>query len=213
MKKYKYGFTLIELLAVIVILAIVSLIAIPLVGLQIESSKKAAFKDSVLEASKGLEIYLNRNQIKMIPGVDEGSGVSIKVLKDEDLISKLTDGKFVEIDEKTYSYFITDGNYCAYGPLDNLVINKNCESLDPTEPVIDDGTLSLSSTTNSIIAIVDESKIYDNEFNNVTYTLNLYIGSKKVKSQKEVEKQNTYTFDDLKENTILNIKCLFDKQI
>ena len=204
----KKGFSLVEVLAVIVVLAIIALIAVPLVGNQIETSRKAAFKDSVLEASKGLNIYLNRKQIKMTPGIEDGAGVSIETLKKEDLISKLISGRFVEIDDKVYAYFISDGNYCAYGPIDELTVSKECENLDPTAPIIEKDAFRLTSTTNSITVTVDEKKIYDNEFNDVTYALNVYLKSKKIKSQKQVDGQNTYTFEGLKENTEYSVELV-----
>lgn len=204
----KKGFSLVEVLAVIVVLAIIALIAVPLVGNQIESSRKAAFKDSVLEASKGLNIYLNRKQIKMTPGIEDGAGVSIETLKKEDLISKLISGRFVEIDDKVYAYFISDGNYCAYGPIDDLTVSKECGDLDPTAPIIEKDAFRLSSTTNSITVTVDEKKIYDNDFNDVTYTLNVYLKSKKIKSQKQIDGQNIYTFEGLKENTEYSVELV-----
>lgn len=204
----KKGFSLVEVLAVIAVLAIIALIAVPLVGNQIESSRRAAFKDSVLEASKGLNIYLNRKQIKMIPGIEDGAGVSIETLKKEDLISKLISGRFVEIDDKVYAYFISDGNYCAYGPIDDLTVSKECEDLDPTAPIIEKDAFRLTSTTNSITVTVDEKKIYDNEFNDVTYTLNVYLKSKKKKSQKQIDGQNIYTFEGLKANTEYSVELV-----
>lgn len=204
----KKGFSLVEVLAVIAVLAIIALITVPLVGNQIESSRKAAFKDSVLEASKGLNIYLNRKQIKMTPGIEDGAGVSIETLKKEDLISKLISGRFVEIDDKVYAYFISDGNYCAYGPIDDLTVSKECGDLDPTAPIIEKDAFRLSSTTNSITVTVDEKKIYDNEFNDVAYTLNVYLKSKKIKSQKQIDGQNIYTFEGLKENTEYSVELV-----
>ena len=49
----KKGFTLIELLAVIVILAIIALIATPLILNTIEDSRKGAFKNSAYGIIKG----------------------------------------------------------------------------------------------------------------------------------------------------------------
>lgn len=205
----KKGFTLIEVLAVIAVLAIIALIAVPLVANQIETSRKASFKASVLEASKGLNIYLNRNQIKMTPGVEDGAGVSIETLKKEDLISKLISGRFVEIDNKVYAYFISDGKYCAYGPMDDLIINKDCKKLNPSAPTIDENALIIQArTTNSIEVQVDESKIHDNELNDVSYTLNLYLNSKQIKSQKQINGQKIYTFKGLKADTEYNIELV-----
>ena len=55
--KNKYGFTLIELLAVIVVLAIIALIATPIVMNTIESSKKGATIESVRNMVHAAELY------------------------------------------------------------------------------------------------------------------------------------------------------------
>ena len=51
------GFTLVELLAVIVILAVISLIATPMILGVVEEAKKSSFKDSVLSAFDAVEYY------------------------------------------------------------------------------------------------------------------------------------------------------------
>ena len=53
----KNGFTLIELLAVIVVLAFISLIAIPMIMNVIESSKKGAYEESLRNLIKAAEYY------------------------------------------------------------------------------------------------------------------------------------------------------------
>lgn len=60
------GFTLIELLAVIVILAIIALIATPLVLNVIEESKKGAFKNSAYGIVKSAELTHAQNILKEI---------------------------------------------------------------------------------------------------------------------------------------------------
>ena len=57
----KKGFTLIELLAVIIILAVIALIATPVVLNVIENSKKEAFKDSVYGAIDAAKYYYYEN--------------------------------------------------------------------------------------------------------------------------------------------------------
>lgn len=58
MKQNKKGFTLIELLAVIVILAIIALIATPIIMDVIKDAKKSAAKDSAYGYMKSVENYV-----------------------------------------------------------------------------------------------------------------------------------------------------------
>lgn len=57
MKRNQKGFTLIELLAVIVILAIIALIATPMVLKYIEQSRKGAAESDCYAAIKSAELY------------------------------------------------------------------------------------------------------------------------------------------------------------
>lgn len=206
--KKKKGFTLIELLAVIVVLAIIALIAVPLVTSQVEKSRQSAFKNSVIEASRGLTLYLNENQISMTPGVDYG--IDITELKNKKyIISNLISGKFVEIDGKINSYYITDGRYCAYGTIDNLEIDKDCSKLNPSTPKLENDAFNLSSTTNTITVTVDENKIIDDkDMQNTSYTLNLYLGKKLISTISQVKNQSTYTFKNLKKETEYSVELV-----
>lgn len=58
MKQNKKGFTLIELLAVIVILAIIALIATPIILNMINDAKKSAAKDSAYGYMKSVDNYI-----------------------------------------------------------------------------------------------------------------------------------------------------------
>ena len=206
--KNKKGFTLIELLAVIVVLAIIALITVPLVTSQVEKSRQAAFKNSVIEASRGLTLYLNENQMSITPGADYG--VDIVELKNKNyIISNLISGKFVEIDGKINSYYITDGRYCAYGTIDNLKIDKDCSKLNPSTPKLENDAFNLSSTTNTITVTVDENKIIDDkDIQNITYTLNLYLGKKLINTISQVKNQSTYTFKNLKKETEYSVELV-----
>lgn len=206
--KKKKGFTLIELLAVIVVLAIIALIAVPLVTSQVEKSRQSAFKNSVIEASRGLTLYLNENQISITPGVDYG--IDITELKNKKyIISNLISGKFVEIDGKINSYYITDGRYCAYGTIDDLKIDKDCSKLNPSTPKLENDAFNLSSTTNTITVTVDNNKIIDDKnMQNTSYTLNLYLGKKLISTISQKQNQNTYTFKNLKKETEYSVELV-----
>ena len=64
MKERKNGFTLIELLAVIVILAIIALIATPIIMGVIEDARKGANKDATLGYVKAVENTIAQEMIK-----------------------------------------------------------------------------------------------------------------------------------------------------
>lgn len=125
------GFTLIELLAVIVILAIIALIATPMILGVIESGKKGAFESSARGIIKVAEedfvqgqltnsnlsyphyYYLNESELEY-KGKKFVSGIVL-----------------VEKDETTLLQ-ATDGVYCANGTLENLTVTKGaCDSRLP----------------------------------------------------------------------------------
>ena len=64
MKKYNKGFTLIELLAVILILGIIALIAIPTVNSILKESRTGAWKSTASQMTKAAENYFQLKQIK-----------------------------------------------------------------------------------------------------------------------------------------------------
>ena len=68
----KKGFTLIELLAVIVILAIISLIAVPVILNIIRDAKKSSAKDSAYGYIKAVENYQAMEMLKGNKGLKEG---------------------------------------------------------------------------------------------------------------------------------------------
>lgn len=121
--KSKKGFTLIELLAVIVIIVIIALIAIPVITGVIDKAKKGAFKDSVLNAYNTLEYKLSEMKLSEIP--EEGISVLDLPLK-----STFTSGAFLQDENgKVHASLITDGKFCANGPIDNLTISNSCSGL------------------------------------------------------------------------------------
>ena len=80
----KKGFTLVELLAVIVILAIIALIATPMILNVIENAKKGASKSSALGYIEGIEKYIVLNEVtnKNSFNFEKGFGYKIEDIKD-----------------------------------------------------------------------------------------------------------------------------------
>jgi prepilin-type N-terminal cleavage/methylation domain-containing protein len=87
--KNKKGFTLIELLAVIVILSIILLIAVPLVNGIIEETKKSAFSSSASMIAKTVENEFLKKLLKKYDYYSERKiNILIKICEEEILIKK-----------------------------------------------------------------------------------------------------------------------------
>ena len=86
MKQNKKGFTLIELLAVIVILAIIALIATPIILSMINNARKSAAKSSTLGFVDSIENYIgfyeaNKGGVTGLESYDKPAPASIVVCK------------------------------------------------------------------------------------------------------------------------------------
>ena len=155
----KKGFTLIELLAVIVILALIALITVPIVLNMINNAKKKSFEDSVLVTSRELDNYMiNHSDFNYA----EGETISVEQLKSV-VRHSFKSGSFKIVNGKLEAYFITDGTYCAMGPVDKLEISKDCTSLDQTKPNIYLENLDVESNGDSVIVTLKEGIAEDIE--------------------------------------------------
>ena len=126
MKKEK-GFTLIELLAVIVILAVIALIASPLIINIIESSRKKAFENSVYGVMSTYDIKISKE------GNYKGITYNFPEGNSELLYSgtKMIGGSiFLTPPGSIEVRRITDGRYCASGNKTNLVIKRGDCTID-----------------------------------------------------------------------------------
>ncbi len=125
------GFTLIELLAVIVILAVIAMIATPMIMNVIEKVRKSAFESSIKGAFDGIDYYLLENEMINIP--EEGIFIEELSLKNNHFES----GMFVKNEEgKIEAVNISNGVYCGYGEQDSLVITKGkCDEKKPEVPI------------------------------------------------------------------------------
>jgi len=120
-KKKKKGFTLVELLAVFVILAIIAGIAINSMDNIKENVAENVYKQSVKSAINAAQNYYSENS----NDVSLKSGISIfsKNLSIENQ-DQYKSGAIVYNDStgKLEAKNVSDGSYCANGPIDNLKI-------------------------------------------------------------------------------------------
>lgn|SRR5574344_2553175 len=113
------GFSLVELLAVIVILAIIGLIAIPIYNNIINDSKKDAFTDSTQILIRELESYVITNT-----ATNYNNPVDITLLDLELNNHNITSGNFYLENNFIILVDITDGNFCANGNKNNLTVTE-----------------------------------------------------------------------------------------
>ena len=86
----KKGFTLVELLAVIVILSIILVIAVPSVNRYIKQSKEKAYKVQISELLDAVESYANMNNEILPENDDEVIKITLGQLKIEGIVKNDT---------------------------------------------------------------------------------------------------------------------------
>ena len=109
MKKNKKGFTLVELLAVIVILGVLLIIAVPAVTRLISSSRQGAADDQALMVLKSLEMC-NTNELKSCTSTDLAKyyeGDTNDVTIEYDANGKMT---VFQVDFNGYTVKVTGSN-------------------------------------------------------------------------------------------------------
>ena len=134
MKTNSKGFTLIELLAVIVILAVIALIATPLIMGTITKAKKNSAVDSAYGYMKAVEQAIGEAQVDDPTGAFDISGQTVKVKDNGNKITVSKGGSNVDIDV----------NYKGSQP-------KNDDSLTyDANGRVTDGTLNIGGYTVTI---------------------------------------------------------------
>jgi len=141
------GFTLIELLAVIIILGILMIIAIPSVTSYINNSRKSAYVDTAKEIIAGARNLVNEGKLEMY-NTDETYYIPEKCIKTENG-SKTPYGEFTEAyvgviyDGKGYSYYWISNdtagqgikNITSYEKLDSDLIEADVKDLEIKDAV------------------------------------------------------------------------------
>lgn len=111
------GFTLVELLAVIVILSLTALITTPIVMNQIEQARKNGFINSAKNVLDAADIYVSNDNLLDI----DGTNVQVLEIKNKEKVTGLV---FQNSEAEYILKKFTDGNYCASGPRNDLVVRK-----------------------------------------------------------------------------------------
>ena len=156
----KKGFTLIELLAVIVVLAIIALIATPIVLNLINNAKEGAAKSSATSYVKAVENGVVQELVKNSNGKYTGKfkvdSTGLKLVSDTDNNVKITvdvsgklpkENSYVVLDENgtvTNGYFTIDNYYIVYSNGVAKVLS-NKEKEQETLKMIDNLNIMLNS--------------------------------------------------------------------
>ena len=123
------GFTLIELLAVIMIIAVIALIATPLVTSQIDKSRRETLRDSIKVMVNAIRYYQTENEIfdggtytvdgNHLMAGDEKIEVDGSILGNGTIIMDENDDATVKIQYE---------QYCATGNVEDLKVErKTCD--------------------------------------------------------------------------------------
>lgn len=143
----KKGFTLIELLAVIVILAVIALIATPMILNVVETAKKGAVVASAngyLEALENYQVMAEFKNEEKFTGTVQVSEINSKISVKGDMPKSgtvtITDGKIADYELQFESYIVsydeatnkavatkTDVTYVAYGLGDEVSLTNGSE--------------------------------------------------------------------------------------
>ena len=196
------GFTLIELLGVIVVLAVIALITTPVILGVIEKAKKGAFKNSVYGLIESTNIYIAENlDADNISFICNGKDCITENDNKLSFKGNVPKSGSIKVDKQHIEVeYITDGTYCAYGTLEDLIIDKGCANIDITKPVIDESKLIISSTTSSISIRILEGFAIDPESGVKEYRVTL---NRETKTLKEI---GSLTFEGLEKNRSYPIK-------
>jgi prepilin-type N-terminal cleavage/methylation domain-containing protein len=158
----KKGFTLIELLAVIVILAIIALIATPLILNVIDDSKKGAFKSTAYGIIETVEL-------KYAQGLFKGNNEEIIFTYNDGVESSNIEGEKLEYKGERpksgeiminingeIALALHDGKYCAEKSKEECFI-----TISPSAPELSDGMIPIKWSENKWVKANINEKWYD----------------------------------------------------
>lgn len=161
--KNKKGFTLIELLAVILILGVIALIAIPTVTKVIKESKKGSFETAVKNVVRAVELECQMEQMRNEDLTTSYNFADGKVDQNLDVKGKLPKSGTIVVDESCKIVVdVSDGEFIAKKELDSdkiVITEENAKASYKAYSVGDEVTLSDGTTW----IVVKESTKNENE--------------------------------------------------
>lgn len=159
----KKGFTLVELLAVLVILAIISLIIIPIVGDSITKSRKSAFETSAYQLIKAADIYFANYRLENGSKLNENKEFIIQ--NGEFVGDKLSvsgelpeSGKLTLTANGEIAFAISNGVYCITKTTSEPKITLR--DLSEESCIYKRNDNSANQTDNPVIVSVTDSELH-----------------------------------------------------
>ena len=196
----KKGFTLIELLATIVVLAIVSIITVPIISGVIENVRVEAIRNSIYGMFDAADLFYAQNTT--VPFEDDkiiftcdGSGCKTEnnaKLNFKGIIPK-SGNIYLYSNSKTEASYIRIDKYCALGDRETLDIQLDCTKLDITKPEF---TLAQGGISSNSIILGVSARDLESGISKIEYEVD---GKKYVDTYKD-----TYNLDITKSFIELN---------
>ena len=158
--KRKNGFTLIELLAVIIILGILMIIAIPSVTQYINNSRKSAYVDTAKEIVAGARNFVNEGKLEMF-STDTTYYIPASCINTENG-QKSPYGEFVQayvlvtFNGKGYKYYWVSRDETGQGVKDPIEISELDEDSIESDIEIDYIKTNVTKDGTTNIKIIDE---------------------------------------------------------
>ena len=197
----KKGFTLIELLAVIVILAVIALIATPLIMNVINDARKNSFKDSAYGIIKAVEFRAAKEQIDQVDG--QNREYKVDVTSDAITYSgdKPTSGwAHIDANGNIELYMCNNTSYCASKAIDSSEVTITS---DNNEMETIQGEITRVSELDIAMLTKDGSEGgYVKPVNNCTFDGELVQGAEYVNGQYTYRYMQHVDFED--ENIVWN---------
>ena len=201
----KKGFSLVELLATIVVIAIISLIAVPVVTGIIERSRKASFLRSAENVNKISKNYYIENSEKFSNKDEINFNCNNKECTSEDLDAKnsnlgaegsMGEGYVKIYDNGNVEFLLSNGKYCVEKNPNKEEVkiynNGTCEGIVIDNDKIKINSIKTISTTNSIIVYGDvtagKSGVSQYQF---------YIDDELKETVNSIETNYSYKFEQL----------------